>query len=701
MTRSALRPLVLTLVTTLLPSALLAESERKAREVRPSYPTQRTERGEEPAPRAATLPDELRIAVPRDEVDEDSPIPRDGGAAVTRSGTDEPPDHERLRQRARQAAQWAAAETIDRHGRRRYFEIGFHGGLHDALERSRREYWELEQGRRDGRFDREARALGEEIGGEEAQLASAEDAHQLILEQFHDLGREPMPIGPPPTPAFSADGFFVPEPDLRQVFDDLRWRGPRRHEFRDLRLDPWRLFRAGHHSDFYDADWASPRFALDLWRKQQRKSSWWRGLDRDQRGLFESHFTAAFDAELAGRFAAVGDRAHGRGYDAGWRYGVRVGREHQYRRGYHQGFESAVQEAAGDQFAVDFRSLWIQTYQALFEEWISSVKLETRSASLHDGNQDGVFEPGEELFVEIELVNFGGGSERSSVVLSGDLLSEAEQRQLDLPRRAVLPHLAPLRGVVRAGARAHADASVTVAVGDLVETLPLRVSHVLQLEPGLRLIDHEVVRGEAVVEVRVTNTSRRTATGDLEATAPPASLRATHQRLPEITAGSTWPVRFELFGARPLDLLAGTLVLRVAAATVDRPQGELTAALPELATDLADPGLVEYLLWLASSRDPNPADVRGAQALMLRRLEADWRMVAGARGNSYRSDLRGGLPSTALGAFVAAARAAGPRLSSRSVVTDLVPRIESLSRSFGGTHPILRRSMCKLSRQLL
>ena len=90
-----------------------------------------------------------------------------------------------------------------------------------------------------------------------------------------------------------------------------------------------------------------------------------------------------------------------------------------------------------------------------------------------------------------------------------------------------------------------------------------------------------------------------------------------------------------------------------------------------------------------------------AHGLILRRLEVDWHAAVRGKGNPYRSDLHNGLRSTALGELVDAAHAQRGRIANRMVLTDLVPRIDELSRSLPGTHPFLRRSMRKLGRQLL
>jgi hypothetical protein len=694
--------LATTLIAGLGVTALQAEEQRSAKQVRPSYAGKHAKRGEAPEPERRELPSSLRLAVPRDEV---SPAveaeDRDQGAARTRSGSAEADRSDEIRSRALAAAIWAADEAIDGFGRPRYFEIGFHDGLQDAFRRTRHDRWELEQGRRSGRQDPEAFGLGEEIGMGEARLAATEEARHAVVTQFADLTREPVGMGPPLPPPFTASGFVIAEPELRDVFADLAWRKDRHNRIRDLRLDPWRLYQAGGHGDFYDRGWSTPRFGLDLWRRRQRGTRWLRGLDQHERRLFDDLFDRAFERELTQRFAGVADRAFDRGYNAGWRHGIRVGREWQYRRGYHQGFETAVHETARAAFSGSFRPAWEAAYQDLFREWSTTIKLEARAVRLRDGNDDGIFEPGEEVWAELDLVNIGGGSGRSRATLSGTELVEPDRRVVEVPRRSVVRQLAPLRGVIRPAASGLTDTLVTVSIGDLTETLPLRISHVLRFGRELELIQHDPKRGEAVVAVELSNASRRPVQPSLEAEVRLATLRQPRRDLPQIPGGASHNVLFEILGADPLDLMAGDLVLTVDAWAGGRPQDRLEAHLPDLASDLDDDSLVDYLLWLGRSATADRADVERAHQLMLRRLAADWQAAVREKGNPYKRDLRTGRSTTALGDLVAAVRAQGKRTVYREVFTDLVPRINQLSRSLPGSHPFLRSSMRKLSRRLL
>jgi hypothetical protein len=522
-----------------------------------------------------------------------------------------------------------------------------------------------------------------------------------VIDQFAELGREPLPLPSPPPPPFAAAALTVVEPELRDLFRDISWRGKRAAGFRDLRLDPWRLYRAGRHADFYDPGWSTARFGLDLWHKRHRKQAWVRQLSRDDRNAFEAWFETFFEAELARRFAGVADRAFDRGYDAGWRYGTRVGREWQYRRGYHAGFERGVQDSAREVFYSSFQPSWAAAYNALFREWSTTVKLETRASRLGDENDDGVFEPGEELFVELELANLGGGSGRFEAQLTGSVLTGSSQTTIDLPPRSVADQPTRLRGRISPLAVPMSDSLLTVTVGELAETLPVRVSHILLFEGGPELSAHDALLGTAVVEVTLSNTSRQAVRATLEATLPKGLIVNPRRELTRIPPGATRTLRFEIEELPALDLLAGNIVFTVASETGGRPQGRLEGRLPELATDLSDGSMVAYTLRLARSPATDKVEVRRAHELMLRRLEADWQRAVRADGNPYKRDLRGGTRSTALGELVASVQAESGRLVNHAVFTDLVPRIDRLSRSLPGSHPFLRRSMRKLGRKLL
>lgn len=128
----------------------------------------------------------------------------------------------------------------------------------------------------------------------------------------------------------------------------------------------------------------------------------------------------------------------------------------------------------------------------------------------------------------------------------------------------------------------------------------------------------------------------------------------------------------------------------------DRVEDRIVDRLPELAADLGNRDLLTYMV---TRRSASASEIARVQTLMLRRLEADWAIVAESRGNAYRDDLKRGTGQTALGDLVATYR--GNRaMRGSAFLGGLAPRIEQLSREMSGTHPFLRKSMRKLAREL-
>ena len=83
------------------------------------------------------------------------------------------------------------------------------------------------------------------------------------------------------------------------------------------------------------------------------------------------------------------------------------------------GFEPAVVEAAERSFALAYADAWGRAYAAAFDDWSHNVKPAIAGARLIDGNDDGVFEPGMTICVEVYCGEKGG---REGVKLEDQVL---------------------------------------------------------------------------------------------------------------------------------------------------------------------------------------------------------------------------------------------------------------------------------------
>ncbi len=596
---------------------------------------------------------------------------------------------EMLATRARRAAGWTARQLAQRDGRREAFRVGFYDGLHAAFADPELARWNYHDGLELGRRAPEAHRHGTDIGTDAARVAAEQAAAEKVSQQFHDLGREPQPWPHATPPPFFADLHEAREPELEEVMRDHPLSGfPHAAGVGPL-PEPWSFYRYRGYRDFYDASWKDAGHALAFWLRHADVEP--------PPPYFKQMFRYHYPRQLAQQ-AEVIESTFRHGLEDGWDYGAHVHRVWKHRQGYLRGWNEALRESSETAYHRGFARFYEERYSEHFHRWSTSPRLEIGQVTLRDANDDGVFEPGEDLAVALELVNYGGAPGDFVARLSGHPLERGVNVPLAVPRRTALRSAGPLPARIDPSIRPRTAGELALALGGIERRLPLVVSYPLELDRPVRLLDHDAVAGQARIEAVVRNTSRRAVAGEIElrggsaAGAAPGSFAA-------IAAGQPRRFSFELTGLAPLDLLGGAVTVELTVTSGGKTHDQLVETLPELAVDLGNRELLRFMGHLARD-DAAADDVRRAQELMLRRLRADWKAAVAQSGNPYKKDFKEGSRRTALGDLVATYRADRAGLTHREVFSTLAPRIEQLAKSMPGGHPFLRRSMKKLARQL-
>lgn len=652
-------------------------------------PAERTQR----APARGTLPGELRLEIRQGQFAAEPPAK---GESRYDDGSQY---HHEVVAEARRAALWTAKELVHHRGRRAAFEMGFFDGIHLALDDSSLGRWDYEDGLNRGLRARDARELGFEAGEQVAADTAEHQAASVVRAQFQDLSREPQ-AHPKPTshPAFSANLPLPTAPRLEEVFRDVPLNDRRSEKIYGSTFDPWDYYCYTGYNDFYDRDWWNADRALEYWKKSHR--SFWRDLTSGERNDFSHAFRYEYHREVSSLYARLAERAYDRGFDRGWQHGALVSYEWHYRRGYHEGWSSNLQQNAARAFDREFPRFYADRYQAAFHEWSTTPHPAIHRVELFEENDDGIYEPGEAIWLDYELVNYGGAPGRFDVRLDGDVLAHTARDRLELPRRATLSSRRPLETTIDARIANRTQTELTFLLADLRQRLPLKVSYPLELDRRVRLTEHDSLSGHAVIETVVRNTSRRPLSGHITLHRTGARYALPPRYLRQVEAGGERRVSFALAGLEPLDLLAGAIEVDFEVASRGQRHDELDYRLPELALNLADRDLLAFMEQLARGEEFSTEAMRRAQELMLRRLRADWSAVSAAGGNGYKSDLKKKTRRTALGDLVWTYQAESGRFRHPEVFTGLTSRIEALAKSAPGTHPFLRRSMKKLTGKL-
>ena len=689
------------LVLALLAPGVVPAEDRRARKLVPQYRHDETRRPEssEPAKRKP-LPDALRVVSPSDAARRATvtrpqraaqPVPVDRGRQAE------------LDQLARVAGQWSADQRVDHGGRREYYRIGFFEGQRAALDEPHVGGRDHRDGRRQGWRDPDARAAGADAAALEARDRAWEDAEAQVIAQFTDLTREPRYLPAARTRTYVADPLAVPAPTLRDVLEDFPAAtfGPVHDRF-DSYLSGWswnglRLARCRAYTDFYDARWRDGRAALEYWCGL-RRAAFYASLRPHEKLRFAEVFEAAFLNRVASLFEQRLGRAYDRGFDDGWSYGV-FHQELDFRLGYREGFIDAAADAAVAGFQRAYPREYDQAYAIWFDDWNENPQPQIGELRLIDGNEDGVFAPGEQLLVEYELINYGGAAGTFPVRLAGRVLVSGASDRVSLPPRGVVREREPLVGRIRPETPNRTDTRLRFELADLQADLPLRVTHPVEFTRRSVKWHRQNVAGEVIVEIGVQNLSRKPV--DVSVEASTASLPGfAERRARDLAPGASSAVTFAFTGLDPLDLIAGSVALDLTVIGGGVEQDRYVCHLPNVARDLGNRDLLVYLTRLATDASVDPARIAAVRELLIQRLREDWKIAAAGWGNPYKRDYKTRTARTALGDLVRTYADSTSSTVRPEVYEGLSDDVIELAARLPGTHPFLRKSMRRLATRL-
>ncbi len=645
-------------------------------------------RVEPAAPAAPELPAELRIAP--------------GGAAPTAelSRTARPPGHGTdLDGLARRAGDDMAREAAGIWGWREYWRAGFARGVNVALADPRLGAWDRQEGLRFGRFDPRARALGDRLANEAAERRANGEAEARVRQQFMELGRDPAAErGPSPrgtVPVFP--GPFAVAPIFDEVFaayPAVRTAGLSRDGRRAIA--DWRFDRS---AQAYDPQWRDPAFAFSAWRDRQRRGSPWFRWTTAQREEFRGVFFWRFQATLEAIDLRATYGAWRIGFEDGWRYGAAIQAEWAYRRGYAEGFDLGVEETAAIAFPYAYGRAYGEAYARWFDAWSQSAHPGIGEVRLADESGDGVFEPGEGVIVEADVVNYGGGAGAFDLIASGRELGPPVKSGVRFTGRSRAPEAKRL--VLRVGDRVPTKTrtALTVALLDARVETQLYVSRPLEFE-GSSAIDADRIGGRVTLTFDVANTSRRDASASVSVVSLDVRHDAREDGLGVVPAGGRRQTSVTFTGIHPLDLIGGTPRWRASIARGDTIDDEREIRIAPVATDLSNPDLLDFMLALADTPQVSRSDVKDARELMRDRLRADWERAADASGNPYKRDFESAGTETVLGELISVTDGGRRAFKSPQVFDGLGEDVAVLCDDLPGAHPLLRKWMKKLAKRL-
>jgi hypothetical protein len=675
-----------------------ARGDGDAAVTRPVYPRAVVRRGPARLPDdLASMPESLRPAVARTQ-ESDQREPRSDRHAAGTSGArvERVAEAEALREAERRTA---AA------GRRELYRAGFHRGLRAATDATQGAEWELEEGRRQAFHDPDARRLGREQGANTADELSRDAAAGRVAEQFRDLSREPRFVPWPVPPGFTPAAPPIPAPTLEETFAAFPWSGftalGARYQsyLAEWSYDPWSLRRCDDPAEFLDPDWADPGAALERWRATRAASTIYRDLDAAGRADFRAAFERAFRDKVRQLLPTQLQSAFEAGLADGWSYGWFVGQEWNFRRGYHRGYLEAHADAAAREYDRSYPVRYAFWYADAWAGWSERPHPEVASMTVRDADDDGVFEPGEQVLVDYGLVNYGGAGGPVTVFLDGPVLERSARGTVELPARGRAQDDAQVVGTIDVRAPL-GETRLSLVVGEDATDLPLQVAHPLRFEPGSLQTRRDNLAGRVTLQIDVTNQSRRPVGGRVDLRRSDASPLERSRPLPEIAPGASAPVVFELAGLEPLDLIGGRVRLELAVRGDGVEHDGVIYRVPDTVRDLASRDLPQLIRRQAHDGATSDVEIATARDLLLERLREDWRVAATGKGNPYKKDLRRGGTRTALGELVELCRRESVSAVRPEVFEGLSSEILQLADVLPGAHPLLRKYVRRLALEL-
>jgi hypothetical protein len=694
--------LIATLACALVASGLSAVgAERKPVKLDYSRAKARERVDRSAAPRKP-LPRALQLETRRVDGDESARSPEDRrkGRAQARP-TGRLSRQVEIHRHARAAAVWAADTLVDQRGRREYFRVGFYEGMGEALRDPALGRGDHRQGERLGWRDVEARSIGTRTGDDAARFEAERNAEFQVVEQFSDLAARPRYLPLVDRPSFVPTLPLIAEPTLDEVFADF----PLDARGREVFLEGWRYDAARLHdcrtyADFFDARWNDADTAFRFWNKRPERSAYFRTLrDAEDRGLFEEKFGEVFVQRVATLLRTELLPAFERGVRRGWSYGASVRQELEYRRGFHAGFVRGLEDSALAGFHATYPRHYEEAYRSTFDDWSRNPKLEIGEVWLSDGNGDGVFAPGEQLLVDAELINFGGGHAHLPLQLDGRVLDQPGYRMIDLPPRSVTRPEGRLHARIARHTPNRTLAALELALAESVRELSLRVSHPLQLRRGAWRVRRSNLDGEVTLEVDVENESTRAVHGRLELTTASLPGKIVARPLGAVESGQVRRLALEVEGLDPLELLAGWVELDVALYGGPAVHDRFSYHIPDAARDLSNRDLLLFMVRL--TQEQRDADrVAATRELLMTRLRADWKAAVSRNGNPYKFDYRHDGATTALGDLVQTYRLQDPDVRDHPVFVGLSGDVLTLAERLPGIHPFLRKYVRRLAREL-
>lgn len=219
-------------------------------------------------------------------------------------------------------------------------------------------------------------------------------------------------------------------------------------------------------------------------------------------------------------------------------------------------------------------------------EQTSDLQIET--LELTDSSLDGVFQPGETVALQMVITNPTDRPLGRRVQLTGPGLLLDDEQWIEVPAGTAIRLERPLSGILDPTLESRSETPLSLVLGDDEQILPVWISHPLEFGGEIAVTRQPEDETSSRVHVIVHNTSRKESTAVLLARVAPGRVVEASRSLPNLPAGSSTDVIFELTGVAPELIRSGAVSLEFTAAADGRTHDRIAYIVPRHSAEVAD-----------------------------------------------------------------------------------------------------------------
>lgn len=382
-------------------------------------------------------------------------------------------------------------------------------------------------------------------------------------------------------------------------------------------LSVWDLFLMDGVYKFEKAYWFDQDLAAQVWMKRpndQRPKydnlnggnpviDPKTGLPMDLQEVFKSALRNSYRYYVEYYYSREFHQNIDQGAVQGEQVGQLVGKNIAYKRGQAQAFNQKFKESSKQTFRDAFVGAYTENFNKTFQDYNTSAKLSLKLLDVIESENDGIFQPGEQISVRFRVRNVGGVGSALTASLTGDV-QEVQQQQFQVGRLQSQVYTAPLMARLSGSLKPRDVARIRLTVNGLSDDLNQTVQRMIELSRVRAQLN--VTNGSGDIYLVANNVSTVRTPGNVQVTLKLNNRDVMTQNLGNIDAGNSPQSVLTFSNIDPLELIRrnvnALITVSMNGSILDQAGVELTVDDPELE-------LARYFTQVANGRGLVPAGV--------------------------------------------------------------------------------------------